>query len=238
MSYILDALKKAESERHLGGVPSIHAGAPVAAVTDDTPAWRKNLPWLLVALFALVLLAYVLWSHPWSGTLAESAVHVAARPATETTPIQQNATPAPAPVSAPVPVNAPVAVAPPPPTRETPWPAPAAARPAPVAAEKPAPTEKPQPEMAVKPAVVETPVVPQDDEVGSLQSLPQSIQREVPQISVNGYIYARNPADRTVLINKRLMHEGESIAPDLVLEKMTPKGAILNYKGYRFRVAY
>ncbi len=71
-----------------------------------------------------------------------------------------------------------------------------------------------------------------------MQDLPAAIQRELPQVSINGYIYARNPADRSALINKKLLHEGENVAPDLVLEKLTPKDAVLNYKGYRYRVSY
>jgi general secretion pathway protein B len=35
-----------------------------------------------------------------------------------------------------------------------------------------------------------------------------------------------------------LRHEGEEVAPGLVLEKLQPKGAVMNYKGYRYRVAY
>lgn len=235
MSYILDALKKAESERHLGDVPSIHGGAPSPAAAGDTPAWRKILPWLVATALGLALLAYVLWSQLAGKPAAEPAAPVAAKPAA---PAEAPVTPG---VAPPVPVNTPVAIAPLPPVHES---APAAsqtavaARPAAAVTEKPAPAEKPPAETPVKPAVADTPAVPPDDEVGTVQNLPPSIQRELPQISVNGYIYARNPADRTVLINKRLMHEGESIAPDLVLEKMTPKGAILNYKGYRYRVAY
>jgi general secretion pathway protein B len=77
-----------------------------------------------------------------------------------------------------------------------------------------------------------------DKPVGTLRDLPPNIQREIPAVNVNGYIYAVNPADRSVLINNKLLHEGEQVEPGLILEKLTPKGAVLNFKGYRFRVPY
>ena len=77
-----------------------------------------------------------------------------------------------------------------------------------------------------------------EEEAGTIRDLPEAIQRELPPVTITGYLYARNPADRSALINKKLLHEGESVAPDLVLEKLTPKGAVLNYKGYHYRISY
>ena len=80
--------------------------------------------------------------------------------------------------------------------------------------------------------------------VGSSQAqavgdaMPEPIQREIPAISLGGYIYSKNPADRLLLIDKVLRHEGEELAPGLVLEKLLPKAAVFNYRGYRYRVAY
>ena len=72
----------------------------------------------------------------------------------------------------------------------------------------------------------------------TVRDLPEQIQREIPQIIVGGYIYSKNPADRLLLIDKALRHEGEQIAPGLTLEKLLPKAAVMNYKGYRYRVPY
>ena len=38
-----------------------------------------------------------------------------------------------------------------------------------------------------------------------------------------------------VSINSRMLKEGESLAPGLRLEQITPDGVILSYKGYRFQ---
>jgi len=74
--------------------------------------------------------------------------------------------------------------------------------------------------------------------VATLRELPPQIQREIPAMTVGGYIYSGNKADRSVLINNRLMREGDEVAPGLVLEKMMPNGMVLNYKGYRYRAGY
>ena len=77
-----------------------------------------------------------------------------------------------------------------------------------------------------------------EDNIGPLQSLPESVQREIPKLSFGGYIYSPNPAERLLLVDKMLRREGEEVAPGLVLERLLPKAAIMNYRGMRYRVAY
>jgi general secretion pathway protein B len=47
-------------------------------------------------------------------------------------------------------------------------------------------------------------------------------------------VYSGKPKDRLVGINDRMLREGASLGPDLVLEQITPDGMVLSYKGYRF----
>jgi general secretion pathway protein B len=144
--------------------------------------------------------------------------------------VQVASAPAPAPVATPAPL------APPDP--------PAPGRPAQVekpkapAAEKepgPEPVET-VPEMPGPVLVAAAPAA--DDGVGPLQSLPESVQREIPGVSFGGYIYSPDPAERLLLVDKMLRREGEEVAPGLVLERLLPKAAIMNYRGSRYRVAY
>jgi general secretion pathway protein B len=79
---------------------------------------------------------------------------------------------------------------------------------------------------------------PVPERIALLQELPAQIQREIPALAVNGYIYASNPADRSVLINNRLRREGDTLAEGFVLEKLLPREMVLNYRGYRYRVSY
>jgi general secretion pathway protein B len=57
-------------------------------------------------------------------------------------------------------------------------------------------------------------------------------------VAFGGYMYSPNAADRLVLVDKTLRREGEEVAPGLVLEKLLPRGAVMNYRGYRYRVPF
>jgi general secretion pathway protein B len=87
------------------------------------------------------------------------------------------------------------------------------------------------------PAAAKAPAAPEQPLAG-LRDLPEHIQKEMPAMLINGYIYANRPSDRSMIINNKLMHEGEQVAPGLTLEKMLPREAVMNYRGYRYRVSY
>ncbi|WP_172402236.1 general secretion pathway protein GspB, partial [Janthinobacterium sp. GW460P] len=104
------------------------------------------------------------------------------------------------------------------------------------------PQERPG-QAAPPPVAAPAPAVPAptpagEESVPGMRDLPEPIQRQIPPISIGGYIYSKNPADRLLLIDKVLRHEGEELAPGLVLEKLQPKAAIFSFKGYRYRVPY
>jgi general secretion pathway protein B len=40
------------------------------------------------------------------------------------------------------------------------------------------------------------------------------------------------------MINGQVFHEGDRLAPGLVLERIRPKSAVLAYKGWRYEVAF
>ena len=77
-----------------------------------------------------------------------------------------------------------------------------------------------------------------EDPVLSLRELPEPIQRQIAPLAIGGYIYSKNPADRLLLVDKVLRHEGEEVGPGLTLEKLQPKSAVFNFNGYRYRVPY
>ena len=74
--------------------------------------------------------------------------------------------------------------------------------------------------------------------IATLRELPENIQREIPALTIGGYIYSGNQSERSILINNRLLHEGEEVEPSLVLEKMLPNEAVFSYKGHRYRISY
>jgi general secretion pathway protein B len=216
MSYILEALKKAQAERALGSAPSLHA-MPLHPV--EAPASGKGAASLWIGLVVGLLLAGSAWMVWRSGD-------------SKATEAPQPVAPQAAPAAPPLAVAPPVKLAPMPSEPSKPV---AAPPPAVVAAPQPAPQPGQQPARATAPAAA---VTAPDEKLPTLRELPEAIAREVPPVVIGGYVYASNPADRLLLVDKVLRHEGEELAPGLVLEKLLPKAAVMNYKGYRYKIAY
>lgn len=268
MSYILDALKRANSERERerGTVPGLHSQPvlpPSAQNGDDPRFW-----WFLGGGALVLMLAGFAWYQ------FGPALQISARPSTQALP----------PRTAPVPPSPGVAPLPPPaitaitavPAAEAPTPpqagaathnAPdgpaspttsvveqanaarrAAAREA-AAARAEAPPDartdaKLEPrataQAETRPAtptpntVLPTPAEP----VYSFNDLPASVRSEIPALVIGGSSYSTNPKFRLLMINGQMYQERDKPLPNLVLEQINPKSAVLNYKGYRYRISY
>jgi general secretion pathway protein B len=249
MSYILEALKKAQAERQLGNAPDIHTPAPSHVPAAAAKANRKPLLiGLGVGLAVAGLVAGIVLrakTPPAAPAVLAQAVPAVALPPAPDAPLvvaadapptarSSDAPAPPAPATArpaAPPVSTPPRVAP-----ASPKPSPAPARDTePEAVYLPAPARTPEPAPA---APVRAPDPVQEENLRTLQQLPEAIQREVPKVAVGGYIYSPNPADRLLLVDKTLRREGEEVAPGLVLERLMPKYAVMNYRGTRYRVAY
>ncbi|MEF2267399.1 general secretion pathway protein GspB [Janthinobacterium sp. LS2A] len=224
MSYILEALKKSQAERQLGELPSIHA--PQVQLHDGAASGAASRApvWLTLGGVAVAVAAALLLWQPWqaAATAPEAAPAVLAQ-----------AVPAPVPAAVPPAVSVPAPVA-------VPVPVPPAPTIAPVQHARPVAEPKQEPPVPVPaPAVpVPAPAAAAEETVPGMRDLPEPIQRQIPPVAIGGYIYSKNPADRLLLIDKALRHEGEELAPGLVLEKLQPKAAIFSFKGYRYRVPY
>lgn len=219
MSYILEALKKAQAERAHGAVPGVDAQpVPTIAVRTPGPVWI----WIVVFLVLLAASAALYWKGPWDRADRAVPAIVAQAPAAIVLP-----SPAPKAGAQPDAVSKPAS---------TSAPAPA---PAPVQAAEPTPARALRKLGERAPGEPAAPVpVPAPERIALLQELPAQIQREIPTLAINGYIYASNPADRSVLINNRLRREGDALGEGFVLEKLLPREMVLNYRGYRYRVSY
>jgi general secretion pathway protein B len=231
MSYILEALKKAQAERQLGSSPTLHAPT-LQSAAQAASGGRLKAP-MVLALLGMAAVIGVLLTLVLRTADPVAPAPLVAAPEPQARLPQQPVAVAPAP--APQPALA---------SQPTPLPAPVADLPPSVAklAKASAPeaqTQTAAPASAAVPATVAPkPAAAPEEPVMNLRDLPEPIQRSVPQVSVGGYIYSKNPADRLLLVDKVLRHEGEEVAPGLTLEKLQPKEAVFNYKGYRYRVPY
>lgn len=234
MSYILEALKKAQAERQLGSAPTIHA-TPLQPLASERERTRSM--GLIVGLGVLAVAVaggVAWWTQRTPAPDAQPGAVLAATPAPPAPVVvvaQAPAAPyvpaAPAPLAyqagpAPTPLMGASAVVAqrPPVMRAAPAPAPArAAATAPV-------------------AVAAAPAAALEDNLPLLNQLPEAQRAGLPQVSFGGYMYSKNPADRLLLIDKTLRREGEEVAPGLVLERLLPRAAVMNYRGTRYRVPY
>ncbi|MEO8058242.1 MAG: general secretion pathway protein GspB [Burkholderiales bacterium] len=236
MSYILDALRRADAERERGSVPGIHA-RPAMLGEADIEAPRSGRPGLWAGLaFVLVLLAVLGWwllghdsSPPTPAPPPAPAQVLAPAPVlAEPAPVS----PAPALALAPVAAAPLVAAAPPAPVPPAPR-APERERPTKAKVEVAKP-DKPTPGAASKPALPAA----NEPRVYALSELPDEIRRELPTLAVGGAMYSQNPANRMLIVNGQTFHEGDKLAPNLSLAQIRLKSAVLEYKGYRYGITY
>lgn len=74
--------------------------------------------------------------------------------------------------------------------------------------------------------------------VYALNELPENIRRQLPQLTVGGAMYSDNPANRMLILNGQLFHEGDHPIANLKLEQINLKSAVLSYQGYRYGINY
>jgi len=236
MSYILDALRRADSERERGNVPNLHTTAapsdsPVGA--GNGPRWRIGV--LLVGVLALLLTGalvsrWLLADRPQMPQRPEAPVQVQAQVAAQAVPQAIAAAPAPAPNLPPAPnlQPAPSATAGPGLVRLEPAPDGLPGLPP-----APAVQQRPSPGTPAAPAAA-----PAERPLPKASELPEEFRRELPKLVTGGSMYSSTPANRMLILNGQVFREGDSVAPNLLLEQIKLNAAVLSYKGQRFSISF
>lgn len=78
--------------------------------------------------------------------------------------------------------------------------------------------------------------IPEEPVPPLLKELPADIRDAVPELSFAGHVYAEERRQRLIMINMRIVREGDAVSPDLTLEQIVQDGVILRYNGTVFRV--
>lgn len=267
MSYILDALRRADAERERGAVPGIHAQRFAQEDPSETEPQHRVKPVLWFAgggLVCLLLGGALAWHllRPDTSASGQGAVRGTVTTSASAPPLaaapSQPAPPPASPASPPMQVAAPAAPPPAPPARSTATPStkPPPAQRTPRATEPPttarAPLAKP-PVMADaapvpprrKPAAgtvaaptTASPGEPAQPRVYAQSELPEDIRRQLPKLSIGGSIYSQDRANRFLIINGQVFYEGSQPTPGLVLEQIGLKSAVLSFKNYRYSISY
>ena len=226
MSYILDALKRAESERERGVVPGLHSqSVPLRRPAADARAVAKPLMFAAAAV-GLAILAVLAWRSlgPVATGISLPAVGVSPPVTTQVmAAVPAVAAPASTPMAAPAPIATAVQ------SQLPDKPAAQAATPKPQPRQEPKPTPAPTVVAKAEPASLR--IIP-------MSELPADVRQTLPKVVISGSTYSDNPAFRMLIINGEVFREGEKPAPDLQLEQIRAKAAVLNFKGLRYSVPY
>lgn len=208
MSYILEALRKADAQRERHRLPGLQAHA--SGLPADASGMRRRLPgwpWLALAVGVLSI-GVVGWQLGASDPAPQVSQRAAdPRPAAEPQPAGGAA-----PAGTPKPA---AAIEPPPP------PAVAAPRPAPIAPAEP---------VAAPPAAA-----PSTRASAALTAWPPA---GAPAVAVTGGIYSPDPAQRMLIVNGQVYNEGSEVAPGVTLERVAPRSAVLRFRGASYSVGY
>ena len=226
MSYILEALKKAEQQRGLGRVPgldSVHEQARGGA--------RRRWLWALTGVLILnaAVLLVVLRPDQWWERRVDVAVSSAPPPAAYQSeglsdrPRSSRAVQA----EVPHPTGEPA--------RQPQLPA-------------PAPEEQPRQQLPPRPAVVgdaQIPARPQHTEPRSGKAVKIPTWPQIPgylleqlsgSLRLDVHVFATQPAERFVLINMKKYHQGQQLQEGPRLDEITADGVILSLRGEKFRL--
>jgi general secretion pathway protein B len=247
MSYILDALKKAEEERRRGTAPD------VMTVQDGGSAKARGLrPWLVYLLLAALLVnagVFAWWLGPWnaavpgtiqkakSGAVTTAAVSVkgvADKGATVSSLPEKeggtglvkkadgekghkNLTPEKVKTAAEAGAS------------------PKAGKSATkVDLEKKPLISADSKDVTETTAKASTPLA--SDRIYALNQLPSSVREGLPRLTMSLHYFTDDPSLRIIRIDGETLREGQATAGGLRLEKITPDGAIFDYRHYRFSV--
>ena len=227
MSFILDALKKSETERQRQGSAEF-ATIPASRAASPPPRWL----WVLVLLLLInlvVLAGILLRDEPAATPPASSPPAVAPAVTPAATPADTGQPPAAGTAS----FEARIADA----RRRQPLPS---------VVEEVTPVPEPAPTDEI---AEQRPPATQPNESTSTSasasasetlSLPTLTQLRVggilnlPDLHLDIHVYSETPADRFVFVNMSKHREHSRLASGPVVERITPEGVVLDYQGTRF----
>jgi general secretion pathway protein B len=210
MSFILDALKKSESERHRHSGPVL-MDVRIAPPRRRVPVWA----WVIAAVLVvnLVVLAWALWRAPEKaeveGGTAPAALPppAAIAPAAPPSAAALPASPLPEPTLSPAAPSMPA---------QPPSQGPSAPLPAPQNAQPPA---------AATPDIDITTLPKVQDLLAAGVTL--------PQLTLSLHVYDPQPANRYVLLNGKRTREGDFTTDGARIVQITATGVVLEWRGRR-----
>ncbi len=228
MSYILEALKKAEQERDIGAVPNLATPHEVEHPQPRSYRWL----WVIVALLSINVVLVVLLLQDRDAEVAGTAQAPPeprpplagdgpAQPIRQAGEVTISEAPVPektrVPESGQMPSAGELVVLPEPANVQN-------SRPLPVPEEE---LDKRTDAMAAAEDISRLP---------SWYELPQEFRNRLDLPRLDLHAYSEEPQNRFILVNLKKYREGERLESGLVLEEILPDGMVMSYRGERFLV--
>jgi general secretion pathway protein B len=242
MSFILDALKKSESDRQRQNGPALFE-VRVAPPRTRLPLWAVAIAVLLVVNLGVVMWMLLRHQRASSAPRPQPVTAAASAPLSPANPVPVVATSAPAaPGSAPPPAALAAATTAPG-TAGSSAATPAAAA---IAASAGPGTVSSAPDSAnaedYAPAEEQPPASGLASHVkrGTASGVPlyQDLSAtpgvQLPQLRLDLHVFAGRPQDRFVMINMHKLREGDTRPEGVHVDSITPEGAVLSYNGSKF----
>jgi general secretion pathway protein B len=226
MSYILEALKKADQERVVGAVPNL----ATPHEPKRPPARSHRWLWVVALLLAInVVLAVMLLTD------RQAEVPLTEQAATEPRPARTD-DPSPQPVQQTREIAAKEAPEPKPETlprnERTPSGGELVMLPEPANFQGSGPSSVPVEGSAAR---LDAATAPQDlSKLPSWYELPLDFRNRLSLPRLDLHAYSEEPQNRFILVNLKKYREGDRLESGLILEEILPDGMVLSYQGERF----
>lgn len=241
MSYILSALKKAEQERHSGGVPDVltpQAVGAVETVEEEPRSPRRATSKLYLAGGVAAVLLASLWAvgmlrfgGAGSGSFEPppSVSGVTSEPSRRTIP-------APPSGFQPGTLRGQASLSPSPPEAFSGSLSGSLSGDRPVF-DDPPPGAPGADAGAAEAAAKRAWEWPAGDAIPDVAELPVSLRKSMPPLELTGHLYSLgHPNARKVILNGAALKEGQYLDDDLMVSEITPDGVILDFHGRLFRI--
>lgn len=228
MSYILEALKKAEQERDVGAVPNLATPHEVEHPQAHSYRWL----WVIVALLSInaVLVVLLLQDRDAEVAVAAQAPLEPRPPLVSDGPAQParqvseiTISEAPVPEKAVLPENERIL-----PAGEL------VVLPEPANVRNSRPLFPPGDQLDRRLDAMAT--AEDISQLPSWYELPQEFRNRLDLPRLDLHAYSEKPQNRFVLVNLKKYREGERLESGLVLEEILPDGMVMSYQGERFLV--
>lgn len=217
MSYILEALKKAENERKQDGTQPL---PPLHGLPTPSPARRSFRPGRALSLTLLLLIllggAYAYNSMP-TGTPPVVPSTVGNATAIRPEPIEPSSSPGPADGTPDTGTEA-------------------ISRPLAIKNDRQKIRRHRQVEQAERKQEETSQYPTKQDALPSLQEIPPATKATLPELKIVGHTYSNDPQKRMIIINGKILKEGDRIDANSRLAEITWEGVIVESRGARFQV--